>query len=251
MSKQFRWLSVALVGLVSGCSDTPTTPTPTNSFISESKFFSGTLVPSGTSTAFTFTTSATTTVAVTVASLRDLANAPMQAQVTLNLGTVSGSACSPTTTSRVVQSTLTSSISASLPAGTYCVSVADAGMLGAPTNFTVRVTTSIGTAPTGTETTNAFPTKLAKMGTSMKTFEVGAQGAVAVTLTSIDNDFVINLALGVWDGADCRLHTAVVTGPGTDPQITVDADAGLYCVRLADIGNLTTHVNIGGVMKHQ
>ena len=255
MSRRIRSVVLAvlaLAGFGAGCSNSPTSPTATSDFASAARFFSDVLAPSGVSTAFTFTTVATTNIGVTLASLTDATGEPVQADVTLDLGILSGSSCSPTTATRVVASTLTATVAASsLPAGTYCVSVADVGEIAAPTNFTVRVVTSTGTPPTGTASTDLFPTTLARFGATVKTFNAGGFGAASLTLTSITDDAPIELSLGVWDGSACRLNTSVVTASGTDPQITTNVDAGAYCVRLADIGNLTHQATVSGAIQHQ
>jgi hypothetical protein len=130
--------------------------------------------------------------------------------------------------------------------------VADVGEITAPTNFTVRVVTSTGTLPTGTASTDLFPTTLFRFGATVKTFNVGGfGGAASLTLTSVTDDAPIEISLGVWDGSTCRLNTSVVTASGTDPQITINVDAGAYCVRLADIGNLTQQATVSGAIQHQ
>jgi hypothetical protein len=252
MGTRVRWTAlVVLIGFGAACSNSPTSPTAPN-FVSATRFFSDVLVPSGTSTTFTFTTAVTNDIAVTLASLTDATGEPIQAEATLNLGTVSGTSCSPTTATKVVASTLTATVTASsLPAGTYCVSVADAGEIPVPADFTVRVVTSSGTPPIGNSATDALPSALAYRGTSMKTFNATGPGAASITLTSNAYDVPIELSLGVWDGSTCRLNTSIVTTSGTDPQITTNVDAGAYCVRLADIGNLPLPTSITGTIQHQ
>lgn len=247
-----RWIAVALTGLLVGCSsNTPTSPS-TNDYSSAAQFFSDVLAPMGTSAALTFTLTASNTVAVTLASLTDSAGEPVQEQLTLNVGTMSGSACAPTTLSKVVGAALTAVVAVSLPAGTYCVSVVDQGQLAAPRNFTIRIVTSTGTPAAGTAGTDQLPSTLTRNGRSVKTFTATAQGDVSVTLTGVAGDVVlpVGLALGVWDGSACRLNTSLVTTAGTDPQIAMTVDAGTYCVRLIDVGNLTWQVTISGTIQH-
>ena len=247
-------LAAALAGFLGACNNSPTTPSSSTDYTSATRFFSGVLEPSGTSGALTFTTVVSDTVSVALVSLTDGAGAPAPDQLTLNVGTVSGADCVPTNTSasKVVGTTLTAAVTVTLPAGAYCISLADAGQLTAPKNFTIRVVTSTGTAPAGTEGTDQMPLTLARHGASAKTFNATAQGVVSLTLATVAGDVVlpVELALGVWDGGACRVHASVVVVGGTDPQIAMLVDAGTYCVRLTDVGYLTGQVAISGTMQH-
>jgi hypothetical protein len=253
MGMRVQWVALVSIGLLVGCSSSPTSPTTTSSSTSATRFFSDVLAPLGSSATYTFTTVATDDVAVTVASLTDAATGePVQADVTLNLGTVSGTSCSPTTATKVVAASLTATITAaSLPAGTYCVNVADQGEIATSADFTIRVVSSVGAAPTGASTTEQLPSTLARGGATLRTFSATGAGAASITLTSVTDDAPIELSLGVWDGTACRLNTSVVTASGTDPQITTSTDAGSYCVRLADVGNLTRQATVTGTIQHQ
>jgi hypothetical protein len=71
-------------------------------------------------------------------------------------------------------------------------------------------------------------------------------GTVTVHLISVSPDIeaVIGLALGTFDGSSCTELVSIETASSpTDPQISRDVTPGAYCVRVADIGNLSTNRN--------
>lgn len=248
-----RWAAaVLLLALVAGCGSTTTTPS-TSDFTSATQFFSGSLAPTKTSGVFTFSLTATSTTNVTLGSVTSAATGePSSATLTLNLGTVSGAACTPTTT-KAVAAALAAQVTTTLATGTYCVTVADTGGLAEITNFTIRVTSTTGTAPVALVKFDLFPTTLARNGSATKTFVAVTEGTASLTLTTVAADTVIaiEVGLGLWDGSACRLNTTVVTTGGTDPQITTSIDAGTYCILLKDIGQLTGQVAISGTNTHQ
>jgi hypothetical protein len=65
---------------------------------------------------------------------------------------------------------------------------------------------------------------------------------VTISLTSVGTDAstTVGLAFGIWDGTACRVQTSLNTTAGTGPQITTTVDAGSYCLRLLDLGTLTS-----------
>src|SRR5262245_13576192 len=63
-------------------------------------------------------------------------------------------------------------------------------------------------------------------------------GAVAVTLNP-----VVGLGLGTPQATDCALSNATNTPPGLKTQLSVATNVSTYCVKIADIGNLTGAVD--------
>jgi hypothetical protein len=80
-------------------------------------------------------------------------------------------------------------------------------------------------------------------GTKFYSFTVGASGTVNVTLTSVSGDFVpptvqLQLGLGTPEGTSCTVTTPVLAAASSTAQVTATPTAGVYCVRIADVGNL-------------
>jgi hypothetical protein len=59
-------------------------------------------------------------------------------------------------------------------------------------------------------------------------------GIPASTLTT-----VVGLGLGTPQGTDCALRAATTTAPGLVKQLSVATDPSTYCVKIADVGNLS------------
>ncbi len=99
------------------------------------------------------------------------------------------------------------------------------------------------TTPTDTPQTVSigFGQRLQAGAFAWRTFTLTEQSKVEVQLISIlpDTTAVVALALGTFVDGDCAPTTTIETAPATTPQITTDLAAGSYCVRVADIGNLT------------
>jgi hypothetical protein len=227
-------------------STTPTITSPSlpTLVVTTWQFFSPTVAPGGTNTS-TFTVAASSTVSVTLGSIVPVnGNQPAGTSMRLVLGTpASGGGCTATSTQTVTPS-LTQQIQATLAAGTYCVNVTDVGGLPGPSAVLVRVAISNGTPSNNTVVTGTefFTSTLGRNGavTHEQVFTYG--GAVSVTLTSVgtDNSNTVGLAFGIWDGTACRVQTSVNTTAGTNAQISTNVDAGSYCVRLLDLGTLTS-----------
>lgn len=104
---------------------------------------------------------------------------------------------------------------------------------------------STSTAPTTPTTpsgpvTETFTSALASGGGTSRSILATQSGPVTVTLTSVSPGLVVGLGLGTPSvaGTICSLAFSVNTAGGTAPQISTNADPGLYCVSVFDIGNL-------------
>jgi|SRR6185295_14751573 len=79
-------------------------------------------------------------------------------------------------------------------------------------------------------------------------------GALAITLTAVvPPSTVVGVAVGTWDGTTCASVSGgvVVTTAGTSPQLSGGQfDAGRYCVRVFDPGNLSASVNYTVLVNH-
>jgi hypothetical protein len=109
------------------------------------------------------------------------------------------------------------------------------------------------TSPTSTTTTTPtaaspiyseeFNDTVSVGGAIFYSFTVTQYGTVNVSLTSVAGQFVpstvtLGLGLGKPDAETCTLSNSVTTQSGTGPQLTGTYEPGVYCVRVADVGNL-------------
>jgi hypothetical protein len=76
-------------------------------------------------------------------------------------------------------------------------------------------------------------------------------GTVELTLISVSLDARVStlgtamgLGSGVPNGPDCELTRSVNTVPGLTAQLKTAMGAGTFCVKVFDIGSLTTPVNV-------
>jgi hypothetical protein len=83
-------------------------------------------------------------------------------------------------------------------------------------------------------------------GSQFYSFQVNNVGTTDVTLTSLRTpgsqtatvSTVVGLGLGTPQGTDCALASAITTAPALVKQITVTTNVQIYCVKIADVGNL-------------
>lgn len=81
-------------------------------------------------------------------------------------------------------------------------------------------------------------------GSGFYSFEVGAYGTVTLTLlnvggvTGVPESVWVGVGLGVPDGTDCSTTTSTSAQAGAGPHVSSVLDAGTYCARIYDIGNL-------------
>jgi hypothetical protein len=98
-------------------------------------------------------------------------------------------------------------------------------------------------APTNPNPTQTviFSSRLQPGAFAWRSFTVAEAGSVSVQLISISPEVeaVVSLAFGTFAGSACTPTTSLDTASGTTAQITTPVSAGEYCVRVADIGNLT------------
>ena len=103
------------------------------------------------------------------------------------------------------------------------------------------------TSPTATSpVTETFSGQFTPGGAAARSFVAASAGSVSLTLTQIGPpaDTVVGLGVGIpqASGSGCYLTQVVQTGASTSPQLTVQVEAGTYCVRLHDPGTLVTQV---------
>ncbi len=124
------------------------------------------------------------------------------------------------------------------------------------------------TSPTETDTTTTTTTTVAepsiteefndvlRVGSSnLYSFTVTAYGTVNVTLTSVGGAFVpatvqVSLGLGTPAGTDCAVTTSLTVSASETAQFTGVLESGIYCVRIADIGNLYAPATFAITIAH-
>jgi len=108
------------------------------------------------------------------------------------------------------------------------------------------------TEPTPTTVTETFSGGINRNGAATHNFVVSRSGAMTATLTTLapDSALVIGLSLGTWNGTTCQIVLAndratqgsTVTGNG--------GSAGNFCVRIYDVGNVTSNVDYQVTVAH-
>lgn len=103
------------------------------------------------------------------------------------------------------------------------------------------------TPTTGVIATTTYVSRIQEKGSAWRSFQVPTAGTVTVQLTSLtQGDAVVRLSLGTVSGTNCIASQSidtVATSAASSPQISTTLAIGTYCVRIADIGNLTMMVD--------
>ena len=92
--------------------------------------------------------------------------------------------------------------------------------------------------------TDTFSNTLSVNGAFTHTFTITNLGAVTATIVSLapNSAQILGLQLGVWNGVSCTAASSTDTAT-TGSAITLNASAaGVLCVRLYDVGFITTPV---------
>jgi hypothetical protein len=92
-------------------------------------------------------------------------------------------------------------------------------------------------------TTEEFDSTVAVGGSKFYSFTTTTYGTIQITLTGVSGQFVpstvmLGVGLGQPSGTDCVTTTSVNAAAGTTPQVTGAYDAGVYCAKVSDVGNL-------------
>jgi hypothetical protein len=101
-------------------------------------------------------------------------------------------------------------------------------------------TTSTPAAPTTTET---FVGTLPVGGTKFYSFNIAVYGTVNATLVSMSGpsvppDVMVNLGIGTLGGTTCNSSSPTSVSVASTAQVTASEQPGVYCVTIADVGNL-------------
>jgi hypothetical protein len=102
-------------------------------------------------------------------------------------------------------------------------------------------------------TTDTFNGSLAPNGAIVFTFSVTTAGSVGVTLTSVSPSTTGALGLGVGPSSNggCSVTNSTSSAvAGSAAQLTATEDPGAYCVKVSDVGNLTTTSAVTVTVTH-
>lgn len=101
------------------------------------------------------------------------------------------------------------------------------------------------TSPTTSPVTETFSTQLFVGGTSSRSFTAVKAGTATVTLTNAGGSSSLKLGFGIGVpdtlGSGC-LFTRSSEDAVVGTSYTLPVDAGTYCVRVYDIGQLTSNI---------
>jgi hypothetical protein len=94
--------------------------------------------------------------------------------------------------------------------------------------------------------TELFSGQMMPGGTAARAFTAASAGTVSITLSQLGPDTGLAVGLGIGipqsNGSGCLMTQVMEAGASTSPQLTVQVDEGTYCVRLHDLGTLTSQV---------
>jgi hypothetical protein len=100
------------------------------------------------------------------------------------------------------------------------------------------------TNPTVCPCTDSFSGTLSVNGAFTHTFTIATLGSVTAAIVSLSptTSQIVGFGLGVWNGTSCTVASSTDTAT-TGSSITLNASsAGTLCVRLYDVGFITTPV---------
>jgi len=116
-----------------------------------------------------------------------------------------------------------------------------------PTSPTTTDTTTT-TAAAAPAFTEEFAGVVPATGSVFYSFTVTTYGTVNVSLTSVSGQYVpstvtMGLGLGKPEAEGCTTTSSISTPAGTGPQLSAVQEAGVYCVKVSDVGNLFSAAN--------
>ena len=120
------------------------------------------------------------------------------------------------------------------------------------TNTTTSSTTSTTSTSASTMITEAFSGSILKNGAATFNFAATTAGSVTAQIKSMspDSTALVGLALGTWNGVTCSV---VIANDAASVGLTISgasSAAGNLCVRVYDIGKLTTTQTLEVTITH-
>ena len=122
----------------------------------------------------------------------------------------------------------------------------------APSETTVTTAAATAAEPTVTED---WAGTVPVGGAAFYSFSMSQGGTVRVTLLSVSGQDVpptVTLGLGIRrpSGTSCGTTSTTTAEAGSSPQLTGTYDAGLYCARVSDVGNLDAPATVSVSIAH-
>lgn len=108
------------------------------------------------------------------------------------------------------------------------------------------------TTPTPTTVTDTFSGTINKNGAATHNFTAAMQGTVTATLTSLmpNEEIVVGFGLGTWNGSACNVVLARDQAVKTTVIYGNVNASGDLCVRVYDVGNVTTETSYEVTVVH-
>ena len=135
----------------------------------------------------------------------------------------------------------------------FALSLAGCSDSNSPTSPT---DTTAAETPVDPSTTQTFTGILAVHGANFYSFEVAKYGTVNLTLqnvggvSGVPESVWVGVGLGVPDATDCSTTSSNNVQAGTGPHLTSTLDAGTYCARIYDVGNLAASTPFAVLIAH-
>jgi hypothetical protein len=112
--------------------------------------------------------------------------------------------------------------------------------------------TDLPTAPTPVAVTEQFTGDLNPNGGRTHPFVVQQAGAVSARLTALapDDTLTVGLSLGTWNGVTCQIIIANDAATLNSQAIGTAQQTGQFCVRIYDVGKLTSSIDYSIDVTH-
>jgi hypothetical protein len=135
--------------------------------------------------------------------------------------------------------------------GLLLLAVVSAGAAGCNDNNNNTTVTPTPTPPT-TTVTEVFSGSLSTNGASTYPFSATAGGTVTVTLTTLSPDATlpVGLSLGTWTGSACQVVIANDSAAQAAAISGTVTSAASLCVRVYDVGKVTSPVDYTVTVVH-
>ena len=133
-----------------------------------------------------------------------------------------------------------------------CLQLAACSDSRSPTSPTTPTTGS----PVDPSATQSFTGTLPVNGARFYSFDVTKYGTVTLTLqnaggvSGVPETVWVGIGVGVPDGTDCGTTTSLNAQAGEGPHLTSVLEAGTYCARIYDIGNLAAPTPFAVLIAH-
>ena len=122
---------------------------------------------------------------------------------------------------------------------------------------TTTTPSSTTTTTTSATTTELFTGTLSRGGSLFYSFSPVGSGTASATLASVATTRIgpvqpvpLSVGIGIPSAWDCAATTSVIAAPGLTAQVSSAVVAGTYCVRVADVGQLTGDVTFAVRIVH-